>query len=95
MNSKQRRKEYRRLLSKSGYAYYTLKIDGDCIGIIEHLKLWRPRFRYHGNKAKRSYRVHEISKAEYDTFTAFEFPIIEKTSLFGPIDITLPPIKGG
>jgi hypothetical protein len=93
MNSKQRRKEYRRLIRKNGTVYYTMKIDDDCIGIFEHTECWQPRFRYHGNKAKRSYRVDLISKSEYDTFTAFEFPVIEKTSLFGPIDIILPPMK--
>jgi len=93
MNSKQRRKEYRRLFQKCGVKYYTLKIDDDLFGIFEHLSVWHPQFKFEGPKGRRTYRLDEISKAEYETFIAFDFPIIEKSSLFSPIKITLPQLK--
>lgn len=93
MNSKQRRKEYRRLVRKCGVKYYTLKIDDDLFGIFEHISVWHPRFNFEGPKARRKYRVDEISKAEYETFIAFDFPVLEKTGHFNPIKITLPQLK--
>ncbi len=93
MNSKDRRREYRRLVRKRGVKYYILKIDDELVGIFKHHAIWKPRVMRIGIppfKSRTHYRIAEVSEAEYGTYTAFDFPAIERSSLFGPIRVFAP-----